>query len=752
MIVPLHALKERRPNERGRAVRRIATICIAVIACLTVGAVTLQAATGSWVRIQHPALKGGGSVVYIRDILGPSAGNPWLAVGYLVDSEGTRVPSAWTSSDGVGWSRATMAPSTSAERRDGPYLVARLGSTAVAIGDRFEGELRTAAWFTSAPNVWTAVTSPNDPLVTYRGRITALAAGPAEFVAVGVDYTFGRSNVTVFTSADGRSWKFRGGIETSDGFAPFGVSEANGRIVLVGATSFDSGADGRIWVLGEGATWTRIPSAPLGLDGPGTQVITSVAWNVVRGFVAGGSVVRGGHEIPTLWWSSDGLTWTTLPNGTPPNDGRNAAIQRIVSVGNGFVAAGASDAGARIWRSADGTSWTTVSPPATSAADAILVFVATDGEKLVLVTLSEFGSRIHRRSGSAWTRADTGSAFPKPTSATELVAVAARGSQIVAVGANDGQPLVMTSDGGTAWQRRAFGDRAGRLLAIAADRDRFWAAGWRLVKGRASMAVWTSTNGRRWQRYGGTALDPVGAFVDLAPVRGGFVAVALEPSKRGFVTTAWRLTRAAWRDEGVLGPGEPRAVCAGPHGVTAVAVRGSGLQSSVVAWTRTLSGRWPREPELVASTGASAVGCADAPSGTVVVGQDGRLAAALWSRVRPGDVWRGVVLAQTDPASSFGAVVREGSGFLATGAFGGRGQVDLAVWHSVDGVGWGWLGGVDPVFTESGYQAGQGIVRVGDRIVVVGRHGAGSAGLWVGPVLPTGANEPGPSPISGVRE
>jgi hypothetical protein len=614
---------------------------------------------------------------------------------------------------------------------------------AVALGDRFEGELRTAAWFSSAPNVWTALTSPADPLVSFRGRITALAAGPAEFVAVGVQYLSGRSSVIVFTSTDGMSWRFRGGIEPDDGFAPYGVSAANGRIVIVGATSFGSGSDGRIWVLGEGTSWSRIQSGPLGLDGPGTQVVTSIASNDASGFVAGGSITRGDNEIPTLWRSPDGLTWTRLPDGTPPNDGGNAAIQRVVAVGSGFLASGASDAGPRVWRSSDGTSWTTLSPPPTSSTDWELVFVASDGGKLVVVTLSEFGSRMHRRTGSTWTRADVGSAFPQSKSASELAGVAAAGSRVIAIGQDGNErPLVMVSSAGGTWHRRAFSDRAGRLLAIAADQGSFLAVGWRLVNGRARMATWTSKNGTGWKRRGGTVLEPVGAFFDVAAVRGGFVALALEPSNRGFVTTAWTLTLTGWRDEGVLGPGEPRAVCAGPHGVTAVSTRGSGLQSRVVAWTRTLSGRWPREPELVATSGASAVSCADAPSGTVIVGQDGNLGATLWRRARRGEPWRGLVLAQTAPASSIGDVVRDGSGFLATGSFGGRGQVDLVVWRSSDGVGWSWLGALDPVFTESGYQAGLGVVRVGQRIVVVGRHGAGGAGLWIGPIPETSGEPP----------
>ena len=53
------------------------------------------------------------------------------------------------------------------------------------------------------------------------------------------------------------------------------------------------------------------------------------------------------------------------------------------------------------------------------------------------------------------------------------------------------------------------------------------------------------------------------------------------------------------------------------------------------------------------------------------------------------------------------------------------------------------MGGLDPVFTESGYQAGLGVVRVGQKIFVVGNRGAGDAGLWVGPVQPTGDLNPG---------
>jgi len=132
--------------------RRTTSIWLTVAAALAVSATALRTATDRWLRFRHPALRGGGAVVFLNDVLPPDAsGNPWLVAGF-VDTDGNREPSAWTSPDGVAWARTTMAPSASRERRDGPFLVARRGSLAVALGDRFDGALRPAAWFSSTSN------------------------------------------------------------------------------------------------------------------------------------------------------------------------------------------------------------------------------------------------------------------------------------------------------------------------------------------------------------------------------------------------------------------------------------------------------------------------------------------------------------------------------------------------------------------------------------------------------------------------
>ena len=157
-------------------------------------------------RIEHDALRGGGQVVYVHDVVGGESGQPWLGVGYVVDGDGNRTPSAWTSSNGATWSRFAMEATGAPEARDGPFHVARRGNVAVAVGDRFDTRRRPAAWWSTSPNVWNAVKNPTDELLTYEGEIQDVAATPIGFYALGNrDTSFG-TVITFFYSADGRAW------------------------------------------------------------------------------------------------------------------------------------------------------------------------------------------------------------------------------------------------------------------------------------------------------------------------------------------------------------------------------------------------------------------------------------------------------------------------------------------------------------------------------------------------------------------
>jgi hypothetical protein len=180
----------------------------------------------------------------------------------------------------------------------------------------------------------------------------------------------------------------------------------------------------------------------------------------------------------------------------------------------------------------------------------------------------------------------------------------------------------------------------------------------------------------------------------------------------------------------MLGAGVARALCAGPDGGFVVATGGIG-QSRVLVWSRPPNGTWSAEPELLTARG-SGLRCADGRGGPVVVGIDDNGAAVSWRRARRGMPWIKSVIGVSSPATAVNDVIVDGSGYLATGTSGARGQSDLAVWRSADGAGWTRVGGSEPVFLEAGFQSGEGMAKARGRLVVVGRHGAGNAGIWIG--------------------
>ena len=674
-------------------------------------------------------MRGGGHVVYVTSILPPESGSPWLAVGYVVDGDGNRDPSAWTSDDGAAWRRFGMEETGSAERRDGPFSVARRGRVAVAVGNRFDGTLRTAAWWSTGPSSWTALQDESDPLLAYDGDIEGLDGGPDGFVAVGYrHHPSGTTTVTVFRSDDGRAWRVDSAFSTTaERFQPLDVSSTGTRLVIVGDTAAGGGTDGRIWV-GTNGSWRSVDPASLGLGGPGFQQVAGIAWDPTLGLVAGGLAGQN-VEVPTLWVSPTGNEWERLP----ALEGGIAGVHRIQTIPGGFLASGSSDAGPRIWRSGNGRDWSLIPTPPSRSSAGQTVSAASDGTKVVFVALGQYGSQMFHRVGTEWLRGDKGAAFPTSTPfATALVDVAVAKSRVVAIG-NDGheKPLVMFSPSGGTWRKAPFTDPAARLVAITSERGTFTIAGWRLIRARAHLAFWTSRNGSTWRLLGGTRADPVGVFVDIVPSTSGLLAVAFEGSQRGLQTTTWARSRGTWRRTATLGLGVARALCAGPNGAVAVATVGGDARSRVLAWSRSPKGAWTPEPEIVAIR-SSATRCADGPRGTVIGGEDDSGAAVTWRRTRLDRPWVQAVVAVSAPRSEINDVVRDGSGYLATGTSGGRGQNDLAIWRSSDGERWTRIGETDPVFLEPGYQAGEGIVRARGGIVVVGRHGAGNAGLWSG--------------------
>jgi len=714
--------------------RTLGWIGAATVALVVAGSVT--AASMGWVRVDNSALVGGGHVVYVRDVLSPSGGERWVAVGYLVDSDGAREPSVWSSSDALTWTRTSLPPSPAAERRDGVFVVARQDNVTVAAGTRFDNGLHPAVWRDSNGS-WTAIQDTTDPIMKFDGSIEGLTGTPGGgFLAVGVSDTLPVPAVVIFTSTDGARWVRQGAIPdpTGEGHEAFDAVVANGTTVIVGNTASGSSTQGRIWVSKSGV-WTQVDPVSSGLAGQGFTQVASVAYQPGVGFVAGGLVSQPGESVPQIWVSPDGVSWQALPPGAIPFPSGGAGIHNVVATGGGFLAAGSSGSGPTLWQSADARHWTAIDAPKKGNAGNQSVRVGTAGNVTVVVDAGENGSDVYRRDQNGdWLRVSRPPAFPEAQGvAAELVGVAATGSRMVAVGNDErGLALLMTSVDGRRWQRLPFTDKAARFTAVAANHGIFAIAGWRLVSGHARPAVWTSRTGTAWRRVGGTASVPIGAFADIAPDGDHFSAIALEGTVRGLATAVWSGGRGGWHSVAVLGPGEAREICVGHNGATAVAIRGQGPTEQVVTWHRPSRGPWSRDEELVAN-GSDATHCADGPAGTVLATtNNGDGSTAMWLRDPRQGTWHSATLANTAPQTVVYDVLWDGRVFLAVGTSGSRGQADLGIWRSTDGATWSSVGGAQSVFVEPGFQAGLAVARYRAALIVVGRNGAGNGGIWIG--------------------
>jgi hypothetical protein len=366
---------------------------------------------------------------------------------------------------------------------------------------------------------------------------------------------------------------------------------------------------------------------------------------------------------------------------------------------------------------------------------------------ILLTTTRENGSDVFRRGPrSGWVVVDRPPAFPAPKpAAAELRDVATAAGRLVAIG-QDGKrrPLLLLSRDGRRWARLPFQDAQAQLFSVTVTAREIMIAGTRTIRAEPHLALWTSRDGKRWEQVGGTRGDPIGAFVDVVSDRGRSLALAYEGSARGLVTSVWSGRGALWRTDAVLGRGEARALCMGPHGATAVSVRDGQSADEVVVWQRGATGRWPREPELVA-TNARPHGCADAGFGTFVVGSDRASASVMWTRRAPGERWTPNILQTSNPAGSLYDITRDGDSVLVTGAGGSRGQLDLVLWRFERGRG-NALGGGDPVFSAPGGQGGFGVVGYRNQIVIVGRSGAGDGAIWLGRDPVPGIELPGGTP------
>jgi hypothetical protein len=323
------------------------------------------------------------------------------------------------------------------------------------------------------PTEWSRV--PSDE-ATFGGPgeqwMESVTVGGPGLVAVGLDQTrhfgdgdAGDGHAAVWTSVDGITWS-----RVLHDEAVFGgpgeefmtsVTTGGPGLVAVGWDLEIYSANAAVWTSSDGVTWSRVPDDESVFGGVSHQAM----WGVTDG---GPGLVAVGEDRSrdfedgdvAVWTSTDGITWSRVPH-----DEENLGAGQVTSVtrlGTLLVAVGneGDEDGddAAVWTSVDGIAWLRVPHDETVFGGAGMQSVAVGGPGLVAVGTASSGDDTHAVvwtsvDGFTWSRVPHDEAVFGGAGNQVVEAVTARGNSIVAVGADEEDAAAWTSLDGIAWTR-----------------------------------------------------------------------------------------------------------------------------------------------------------------------------------------------------------------------------------------------------------------------------------------------------------
>jgi actin-like ATPase involved in cell morphogenesis len=314
-------------------------------------------------------------------------------------------------------------------------------------------------------------------LIGADNQIEGIATRDGAFVAVGRRPSQTGTDALVLRSPDGQTWtavddpQFGGDGDQR----MFAAIDGPQGIVGVGVDGTPPDGDGAIWAGLEGEA-ERIESDALG--GEGFQEVRDIVWHDGRYIAVGCSDAANsvsvcdenttGGQQATVWTSPDGRDWSRLPPDAV-EQGTNAALRAVTPTTAGLVAVGhQQDAGpttrvAAFWFSADGQRWSRVPV--------------------------EFSPETIETSATGVTANDNG-------------VLAVGYDDAGAAGGHKDEAFWFSSDG-TSWEQVApVARRPADQVAVNAIglRDGFLVVGRDFVAPATFGAIWTSEDGRQWQR------------------------------------------------------------------------------------------------------------------------------------------------------------------------------------------------------------------------------------------------------------
>ena len=299
-----------------------------------------------------------------------AAGPGFVAWGFDLSSD-IGDGAIWTSDDGNGWNPVIGKASFSGPGNQtiagmvagGPGLIA-VGSAGTEAQTTMQDD--AAVWTSKEGLSWTRL--PDDA-ATFGGGgqqgMSDITAGGPGFVAVGEDFSGGDADAAVWTSKDGFTWQ-----RVAKDPAVFGGSgdQEMGKVVAgefgLVATGFDDSAgtvDVAVWTSKDGLNWQRVPDDPLVFGGAGVQLMADLV-AAGPGLVAVGLDSSSGKSVAAVWTSKDGSSWTRVLNDANVFGGfEDRQMTAVTRGGPGLVAVGCSgvfiSCDGAVWTSKDGNSW-----------------------------------------------------------------------------------------------------------------------------------------------------------------------------------------------------------------------------------------------------------------------------------------------------------------------------------------------------------------------------------------------------------
>jgi hypothetical protein len=472
----------------------------------------------NWQRDRGPSLDlGGGSTSTLSSVVAPGEGGEWLIAGTQFTTSGPSVAAVWTSPDASRWSRAILQTPAGAGSAAADAAT-NWGARQVVVGSAGSGDTMRAAVWVSPRAGQAFLPVANNPALD----APTMAVGPGQTGAVMDAVTAGALGL-------------------------FAAGAVNGKATM--------------WYSTDAHDWQVLRGADEVIDQAPGAVVSAVLCTPA-GVFAGGSYTSGTGLSAALWYSSDGIHWTTVRDSvTSPFGLGDQVITSLVGMGgsadsgpgvpvqNGLLAVGGVRTGSSwqpaSWISPNGSSWSQTSesfsldgePP--DSPGALAFGAAGSGEHMFAVGGSPGHQRLWQSTGGlAW------SEIPLPPAAAvdpewHIGLVGADQDATVLADNIPGQPYVLVRKNG-AWSQPSSNGTFGRPLPIAVPTSLVDDNGSLVLsvqlsmpsqvlgQGTTSVALLTSSDGRSWRADTSDAFRNA-TVNQLLAVPGGLMAVGAAP-------------------------------------------------------------------------------------------------------------------------------------------------------------------------------------------------------------------------------